>query len=267
MWQKPVLHTKEQGCISSGETHLNIPLSLPSALSTLPPPSCLSKALPISKGATSTVLQKKLGKRSHGVQGFGDSTSPVSGCPAEEPEVGKRKKSQWLGDKEAWESHSYSDKRDRSSVSRLQVCMCVPAYPAGLSISFCNSLLSRCLVPMCTSKTWSQTTGHKGWWVSGASKAGRELLQVQVQSHGVPSWTGQQTGRVALGLGRDTLAEWGSWGSWLLQEQRGVQGELLENLWCLGLAAVHVFKRQWGINRPKSSRVEWMTKPSNWKDL
>lgn len=180
MWQKPVLHTKEQGRISKwGNTHEHPWPRLPSALSTLPPPWCLPKALPISKGVTSTVLQKKLCKRSHGVQGFGDSTSPVSGCLAEEPEVGEKEKTQWLGEKEAWESHSYSDKRDRSSVSRLQVCICVqlcPAYPAGLSISFCNSLLSRCLVPMCTSKTWSQTTGHKGWWVCGASKAGHELL-------------------------------------------------------------------------------------------
>lgn len=43
-----------------------------------------------------------------------------------------------------------------------------------------------------------------------------------------------------------------------LEEQGGVQGQLLENLWSLELAAehVHVHKRQWGINRPKSSRAE-----------
>lgn len=61
----------------------------------------------------------------------------------------------------------------------------------------------------------------------------------------------------------------GSWRTRLLEEQRGVQGELLENLWCSGLAAerVHVCKRQCGTNGWKSSRAEQVPKPSNRKDL
>lgn len=83
-------------------------------------------------------------------KGFWDGTGPVSGCLEEEPEVGKGKNQQ-LGEKQAWESHSYSDKMDTSSVTRLQVSMCVqlcPASPVRLSISFCNSILGLCWVPM-----------------------------------------------------------------------------------------------------------------------
>lgn len=119
-----------------------------------------------------------------GVQGkgLGDGTNPLRGCLGRNQRCRKGKISDYR-EKQAWESQGYCDKKDKSPASRLKVSMCIqlsPAYPIRLIISFCNSFLGPPLLPMCIYKTWSQTTGHKGCWVCGASKAGCELLQVWV---------------------------------------------------------------------------------------
>lgn len=69
-------------------------------------------------------------------------------------------------------------------------------------MSFCNSFPGALFsAHVRLHDKWRQTTGHRGPWTCGASKEGGDLLQVRIWSQGVPSWTSQQTGRVAWEIG------------------------------------------------------------------
>lgn len=178
---KTVLHTKEQGCTYKWWKHTWKPWPrLPSAPSNHHCPSARHSSDPKVWHRSTNVTMHCSRKWLHwkGTWGW---LKFCEGMLGGGNRTGEREKSEWLGEKQAWESQGYGDKWDRSPVGRLKISMYVqlcPAYPVRLLISFCISFLGLCLVPMCIYKTWSQTTGHKGWWLRGASKAGCELLQV-----------------------------------------------------------------------------------------
>ena len=107
----------------------------------------------------------------------GDCTSPVMGCSGEEPKVGKGKDQSGLGRNKHGKTEGYGDKRDRPPVNR-SVCVFSCALPQITAvcpvcslISFCNSFPGALFsMHVRLRDKWSQTTGHRGPWVCGASK-------------------------------------------------------------------------------------------------
>lgn len=202
-----------------------------------------------------------------GVQGkgLGDGTNPLRGCLGKNQRCRKGKISDYR-EKQAWESQGYCDKKDRSPASRLH-----PAVPC-LSYQTNYLLLQLFLGPPFASHVHLQdmesdhrSQGLLGLWCQQSRVWASAGLGVITRSTGL-DWPANPQSGFRTGTG-DT--DWSSWGSWLLKEQGGAQGKLLDYLWSLELAAehVHMCKRQWAINRPKSSRVEWVPKPSTLERL
>lgn len=272
---KTVLHTKEQGCTYKWWKHTWKHTwkpwpRLPSAPSTLQPPLSICKAFLRPKGVT------QIYKRYHALQqkvialerDLGMAQVLWGDAWGRKQNRGKGKIRVTRGETSLGKSGLWwqAGQVTCGQAEDQHVCPAVPC----LSCQTVNLLLHLFLGPLFGSHVHLQdmesdyrSQGLVAAWCQQSrvwASAGLGIITPSTKL----DWSANC--RAALELGQDTRAEWGSWESWLLEERRRVQSELLENLWCLRLAAEHVHKRQRGINRPKSTRVECMPKPSKWKD-